>query len=146
MTEFEAQNADFEAVVRDSFKKQQIMAEMGAELISVEPGRTEIGMPFNDRLTQQDGFLHAGAITTLADSACGYAALSLMPAGSSVLAVEFKINFLSPVKGESVMAVGEVIKAGNTITVCRGQVYSREKGESKLAAQMQATMIRVEKG
>ena len=145
MSEFTAPNPDFEQVIRNSFGKQKIMSEMGAELISIEAGRIEIGTPFDERFTQQDGFLHAGAVATLADSACGYAALSVMPEGSEVLAVEFKINFLSPVRSENITAVGEVIKSGRTITVCRGQVFAVEKGKSRLAAQMQATMIRMKK-
>ena len=98
-------------------------------------------MPFDQRFTQQNGFLHAGIVTTLMDSACGYAAFTLMPPGSRVLSVEFKVNFLSPAQGESFRAEGHVIKPGKTLTVCEGKFYALDGDKEKLVAIMQATMI-----
>ena len=143
MTKFEPQNPDYKAVVKSSFECQNIMATLGAKLVSITPGRAEIEMNFDKRFTQQHGFLHAGTVTTLADSACGYAALSLMPPDSAILAVEFKVNFLSPAQGERFTAIGDVLKGGKTITVCQGQVFAHKNGNLKLVAQMQATMMRL---
>jgi uncharacterized protein (TIGR00369 family) len=98
-------------------------------------------MPFDEKMTQQDGFLHAGAITTLVDAACGCAAYTLMPAGARVLSVEFKINLLSPADGDVFLARGKVIKPGRTITVCVGKFFSFKDHKEKLSALMQATMI-----
>lgn len=134
---------NFEARVRESFSKQTIMNSIGAELKTVEPGRIVIEMPFNKNYCQQNGFLHAGVITTIVDSACGYAAISLMPEGSDALTVEFKINLLSPAVGEKIVAIGKVIKAGKTITISSGEVFSvNNKGEQKQIALMQATLIK----
>lgn len=120
------------------------MELIGAELEDVEPGVVAIRIPYRNDLTQQHGFLHAGIVTTIADSACGYAAFTLMPAGSSVLSIEFKINLLAPAKGESFLAKGTVIKPGNTITVCSGEVYAMRAGTRKLIATMMATMMRLQ--
>jgi uncharacterized protein (TIGR00369 family) len=108
----------------------------------VEPGAVDIALPFDPRLTQQHGFLHAGAIATVADSACGYAALSLMAPGFAVLSVEFKINMLAPASGRLFLATGRVLRAGRNITVCAGEV--RADGGEKIIAAMQATMMAVE--
>ena len=115
---------------------------IGARLASIEPGTVEIALPFRADLTQQDGYLHAGVVTTIADSACGYAAFSLMPAGSSVLSVEFKVNLLRPARGESFIARAEVIKAGRTLSVVRADVFAiAENSERELVATMQGTMM-----
>jgi uncharacterized protein (TIGR00369 family) len=114
---------------------------IGAELVKVVPGEVEIQIPYRHDLTQQHGFLHAGIITTIVDSACGYAAFSLMPPDASVLTVEFKVNLLSPAKGELFVARGKVVKPGRTITVCSGEVFSMDDEEPKLLATMTATMI-----
>jgi uncharacterized protein (TIGR00369 family) len=98
-------------------------------------------LAFRDDLTQQHGFLHAGTIAALADSACGYAALTLMPVGADVLSIEFKVNMLSPAKGDAIVARGEVIRAGRTIMVCRADVYALSGLEEKLVAAMQGTMM-----
>ncbi len=127
--------------VRASFDKQKLMATMGATLESVSAGAVAIRLPFRDDLTQQHGFLHAGAIASVADSACGYAALSLMPADAGVLSIEFKINMLSPARGDAIVARGEVIRAGRNIMVCRADVYSITGSDEKLVAAMQATMM-----
>jgi uncharacterized protein (TIGR00369 family) len=132
---------DFEPRVRASFAKQQLMTTIGATLDRVESGRVDIRMPFRDDLTQQHGFLHAGVIATIADSACGYAALSLMPSRADVLSIEFKVNMLSPAKGDAIVARGEVIRAGRSIMVCRADVYSITGADEKLVAAMQGTMM-----
>jgi uncharacterized protein (TIGR00369 family) len=100
-----------------------------------------ISAPFHERFTQQDGFLHAGVVTTLMDSACGYAAYTLMPENSRVLSVEFKVNFLSPAVGELFRAEGCVVKSGKTISVCEGKLFAIQDEGEKLVAMMQATMI-----
>ncbi len=141
---FAAQNPDFDERVQSSFAKQAVMNLMGAELIKVLPGEVEIRLPFRSDLTQQHGFLHAGIITAIVDSACGYAALSLMPAGSSVLTVEFKVNLLTPAKGETFIARGTVVKPGRTITVCSGEVYAESSDEPKLIAMMTATIMAIQ--
>jgi uncharacterized protein (TIGR00369 family) len=109
--------------------------------VKVIAGEVEIHLPFRKELTQQHGFLHAGIIATIADNACGFAALSLMPPDASVLTVEFKVNLLSPAKGEQFVARGKVIKQGQTITVCSGEVFSIVEDEPKLVASMVATMM-----
>jgi uncharacterized protein (TIGR00369 family) len=128
--------------VREDFARQRFMQWIGAVLERVEPGVVTIGLPFREELTQQDGYLHAGVITTIADSACGYAAYSLMPPGANVLSVEFKVNLLRPAQGESFLAEATVLKAGATLTVTRCDVYARQGQQSRLVASMQATMIR----
>lgn len=115
---------------------------IGARLGLVEAGIVEIVLPFRQDLTQQNGYLHAGIVTTIADSACGYAAFSLMPAGSSVLSVEFKVNLLRPARGESFVARAKVIKAGRTLSVTRADVFAvNEDSERELVATMQGTMM-----
>jgi uncharacterized protein (TIGR00369 family) len=121
------------------------MHTLGATLSSVHAGEVVIEMPVSSAVSQQHGFVHAGAVTSIVDSACGYAALTLMPEGSEVLAVEFKINFVAPAVGAHIRAVGSVIKAGKTITLARGEAFAvSSQGEEKLVALMQATMIRRE--
>lgn len=132
---------DFADRVRSSFARQGIMTHMGAQLLRVLPGEVENSLSFRQELTQQHGFLHAGVITTIMDSACGYAALSLMPAGASVLTVEFKVNLLNPAKGAQFVARGMVVKSGRTLTVCSGEVLVVDSGNPQLIATMTATMI-----
>lgn len=115
------------------------MATLGAELVSVSPGEVVIELDHREDLVQQNGFLHAGATTAVVDSACGYAALSMMPEGSDVLSVEFKVNLLAPAAGKRFRAVGKVIKAGRTLTVCQGELQALDTG--KTVALMTATMI-----
>lgn len=135
---------NFAARVRASFDKQKLMTTVGAKLETVEAGAVSIRLPFRDDLTQQHGFIHAGAIASVADSACGYAALSLMPADAGVLSIEFKVNMLSPAKGEAIIARGEVIRAGKKIMVCRADVFSINGAEEKVVAAMQGTMMVME--
>ena len=139
---FQPSNPSFEAEVRSSFSRQRAMSHIGAQLERVEPGNIEISLPFHADLTQQSGYLHAGIVTTIADTACGYAAYSLMPPHSEVLSVEFKVNLLRPAKAESFLAVAEVIKPGRTLTVVRADVFGIDEEQKRdLVATMQATII-----
>ncbi len=133
-------NPSFAEEIKQSFAKQTIMTLIGASLSRVDPGIVEITLPYRADLAQQHGYLHAGIVATIADSACGYAAYSLMPVGSEVLSVEFKVNLLRPAKGETFLAVAEVVKSGKTLTVVRADVFGL--GQSKeLIATMLGTMI-----
>ncbi|MBD0413046.1 PaaI family thioesterase [Oryzicola mucosus] len=135
---------NFEERVRASFARQAAMRTIGAELTLVTPGIVEIEMPYASSLTQQHGFLHAGVISTAMDSACGYAAFSLMPENSGVLTIEFKVNLLAPGKGERFLFRGSVTKPGRTIVVADGQAYAfAADGEAKLIATMTGTMMTV---
>ncbi|MCO5160216.1 MAG: PaaI family thioesterase [Mesorhizobium sp.] len=135
---------DYEERVRSSFARQVVMATIGAELTSVTPGTVEIEMPYSVALTQQHGFLHAGIISTALDSACGYAAYSLMPPDAAVLTIEFKLNLLSPGRGERFLFRGSVTKPGRTIIVADGQAYAYSAdGEARLIATMTATMMTI---
>ena len=134
-------NPSFAAEINESFAKQTIMGLIGAELTRVEPGLIEITLPYRADLAQQHGYLHAGIVTTIADSACGYAAYSLMPPNSEVLSVEFKVNLLRPAKGEMFSAVAEVVKSGKTLTVVRADVFATGEGRRDLVATMLGTMI-----
>ena len=135
-------NPDFENAVRASFARQAIMNLIGAELRTVEPGIVEISLGYRPELTQQNGYIHAGVLTTIADSACGYAAFSMMPAGAGVLSVEFKVNLLRPARGQSFLARAEVVKAGRTLTVVRADVFGIEESAARaLVATMQGTMM-----
>lgn len=134
---------DFAARVRASFARQTFMATLGAELAAVEPGLVVVELAFRDDLVQQHGFLHAGVVTSVVDSACGYAALSLMPAGTGVVSVEFKVNLMAPAVGERFRATGRVVRAGRTLTVCAGEMHALKDGASAPSpiAIMQATMM-----
>lgn len=134
---------EFERRVRASFAKQRFMATLGAQLEHVEPGQVTIGVPFDAALTQQHGFLHAGAVTAVVDSACGYAALSLMPPDTAVLSVEFKLNLLAPATGEHFRGVGKVLRAGRTLSVCTGELRAVQSSRETVVAVMQATMMTV---
>ena len=138
--------AEIAARVRDSFAKQTIMATLGASVLAVRPGEVEIVLPFGDHLLQQHGFIHAGAVATIADSACGYAALSVMPADAAVLTTEFKINLLSPAKGDRLRAVGRVVRSGRTLVVTLGEVFAETAGASKQIAMITASMMVVSTG
>ena len=141
----QASNPAFVEEVKESFAKQTVMSLIGGELARVEPGIIEITLPYRHDLTQQHGYVHAGIITTIADSACGYAAYTLMPPGSDVLAVEFKLNLLRPAKGETFTARAEVIKSGRTLTVVRADVHAFTGDQRELVASMQGTMMRLER-
>jgi uncharacterized protein (TIGR00369 family) len=127
----------FVARIRASFQRQKAMALIGATLTVVEPGQVEVALPWRDDLTQQKGFIHGGIIGMIADTACGYAAFSLMPADSSLVTVEYKINILAPARG-ALVARGKVIRPGRTLTVTRGEVYAED---GKHIASMQQTLM-----
>ena len=134
-------DSDVAARVRDSFARQGLMAHLGAELAELSSGRVLIRLPYRDELTQQDGFFHAGASSAIADSAGGYAGLTVFPAGSSVLTVEYKINLVAPARGEHLEAVGSVIRSGRTLTVCQLEVFVVAGSERTLVAVGQQTLF-----
>lgn len=140
---FIPEHGEFESRVRSSFERQQFMATLGAALGRVEPGFVEIHLPITQALSQQHGFVHAGAVASIADSACGYAALTLMGADSGVLAVEFKINLMAPAAGESLVARGRVIRAGRTLSVCQAEVAAVTGEVEKDVALLVATIMNV---
>lgn len=123
-----------------SFGAQGLMTTLGAELVQVTAGEVHIALWPRSELSQQHGFMHAGAITSVVDSACGYAALTMAPAGHEVMTIEFKVNFMRPAAAERFLAIGKVIKAGRSITVCQGQVLGEQDGQRRDIALMQATM------
>src|SRR5262249_49404886 len=129
--------------VRSSFAAQQLMATIGARLTLVAAGEIEIRVPFRPELTQQHGFLHAGVVTSALDSACGYAAFSLMPEDVGVLTVEFKTNLLAPARGEELIARGRVLRAGRTITVCQADASMLTAAGETSVATMLATIMTV---
>jgi len=134
---------NYEVKVRASFARQQMMKTLGAELSAVGRGATEIRFPFAESLSQQHGYLHAGAVTSILDSACGYAALTVAPQGSEVLSVEFKVNLLSPANGDSFLARANVKRAGRTLAVCAADAFAVTSEGERLIATMLATMIYV---
>lgn len=141
MADFIAQNPDFEAAVRESFARLRLMNTISANLVQVEPGEVEVALPFQEGLGQHHGFMAAAVLTAIADVACGYAAMSLMPAGASVLTVEYKVNFVAPAQGERMVARARVVRPGRTVTTCTADVFGMTGGQEKLVAIMLATMI-----
>ena len=129
--------------VEASFKKQGLMAHLGAKLSRVEPGQCEIELPYREELLQQHGFFHGGGIAAIIDTAGGYAALSLFEPGDGVLTVEFKINCLSPALGEKLIAKGEEVKSGQTLAITKGEVIAVDKNKEVLCALMQQTIMRM---
>ena len=140
----ERADPEIAARVQASFDRQAFMATLGARLASIAPGHVVIEWPFASHLTQQHGFLHAGVVASIADSACGYAALSLMPRGVAVLSVEFKVNLMKPAAGERFRAVGRVIRAGRTLSVCAAEVEAWQGDQQTIIAVMQGTMMAVD--
>jgi len=135
------QDPDFEARVRRSFGKQSVMETIGARMTEVAPGATTIALAVAPHICQQHGFVHAGIVSTIADSACGYAALSLMPAGAGVLTAEFKINLLAPAAGDRLEARGRVVRAGRMLTVAQAEVEAIDGERRKTVAVMTATLV-----
>jgi uncharacterized protein (TIGR00369 family) len=129
--------------IADSFAKQAFMTTLGARLVRISTGEIEIELPVSAHLTQQHGFVHAGAVASIADSAAGYAALTTMPAGVGVLTAEFKINLLAPAAGERLLARGKVIKAGRTLTLAMAEVFAISGGTPKLCAMLTATCMTI---
>lgn len=138
---FEPSDPDWAAKVRDSFSRQKVMAFIGARLADVGPGWCEIHLPHREELTQQHGYIQAGIIAAIVDNAGGYAGYTLMPAGSTVLTVEYKINHLAPGDGELLIAVGEVVKPGRNLVIARGDVYVVKQGKTRHCATMQQTLM-----
>lgn len=143
VSRFEPLDPDFAARVARSFAAQAMMTHLGAALVRVEPGLCEIALPFRAELTQQHGFLHAGAVISIADSAAGYAASSLMPADAAVLTVELKVNLLAPARGERFGAIGRVRRAGRTLTVAEAEVVAWQDGRATQVALLLGTMMAV---
>jgi uncharacterized protein (TIGR00369 family) len=131
----------FEARVRESFSRQRHMATLGAEIVFIAPGEVHLALPFAEQFCQQNGFMHAGAIASVADSANGYAAYTLAPPDTDVLAVEFKINLLAPARAEGFLACARVLRAGRTLTVCQAEVFTTGATERLLIATMLSTII-----
>jgi uncharacterized protein (TIGR00369 family) len=134
---------DFQERITASFKSQGLMATLGAQLVSVAEGEVQIELPFSEKISQQHGYVHAGAITSVVDSACGYAALSKAPAGCEVVTAEFKINLIRPAVGERFLAIGRVHNSGKLLTVCTGEVRAFSGTTWKVVAIMQATIVNV---
>ena len=141
MPAFEPRDPGWEARVRASFARQTVMTTIGARLGRVAPGAVDVELPFRADLCQQHGFLHAGIVTTIADTSCGYAALSLMEPGASVLTVEFKLNLLAPARGERLLARGRATRPGRTLTVCQADVVAVQDGAETPVATMLATLM-----
>jgi len=130
--------------IRSTFGRQTVMQTYGAELTALTDEHVEIRMPYAPQFAQQHGFLHAGVVSALVDTACGLAALTLMPRGAAVLAVEFKVNLVAPARGESFVARGRVLKSGRTLSVCSGDVHALEDGAEKLVATPCSTCMTLE--
>jgi uncharacterized protein (TIGR00369 family) len=145
VSESKPMDPNYEARVRSSFEKQNVMKTIGAVLTRIVPGEVVIELSYDASLTQQHGYLHAGIVTTVVDSACGYAAYTLMAPDSEVLTIECKVNFMAPARGERFRGIGKVLRSGRTITVCSGDVVAMENGKEKGVATMLATMISVAK-
>lgn len=143
MAHHTAQDPNYEQRVRDSFARQQFMTTVGATLGRVEPGEVLIAVPFGTPLTQQHGFLHAGVVAAVIDSACGYAALTLMEPGVGVMSVEFKVNLLAPAVGNRFVAIGRVVRAGRTITACQGELRAVQDEGEVVVALLQGTMMAI---
>ena len=143
MRTFAAADAGYEARVRESFSRLALMRTIGARLLRIEAGAIDIEMVVRHDLTQQHGYVAAAIVTAIVDTACGYAAMSLMPAGAGVLTVEYKVNFLSPARGERLLARGWAVKPGRTLTVCAGEAYALSDGREKIVATMLGTMMQL---
>lgn len=130
--------------VQASFDKQGLMRTLGASILRIAPGEVEIALSPGPAVSQQHGFVHAGAVSAIADTAAGYAALSLMPPGAGVLTTEFKINLLAPAVGERILARGRVVKAGRTLTLAQTEVFAEADGKERLVALLTATLMTIE--
>jgi uncharacterized protein (TIGR00369 family) len=139
---FQPKDPNFADRVRASFARQRMMQTLGVEITRLAPGEIELAMPYEAAFTQQHGFIHAGIMTTVLDSACGYAAFSLMPTDAAVLTVEFKTNLLAPAKGERFLFRAHVVKPGRTLTVCDGQAFALENlADERQVATMNGTLM-----
>jgi len=138
---FQPQDPNYRIRVENSFARQKAMVTLKITLARIEPGEIELTFPYQEELTQQHGFIHAGVLATALDSACGYAAFSLMPPQAAVLTIEFKTNLLAPAQGEFFRVVGRVVKPGRTITVCQAEAFACRQGQSRLVASMTGTLM-----
>ena len=143
MSSFIPKDTQYEAKVKDSFECQQVMKTVGARVLGIMPGQAELGFGYHTKLTQQHGFIHAGIISTVLDSAYGYAAFSPLPNDKPLLIIEFKINLLSPPQGEMFIAIGKVKKAGRIITVCVGDLFFACNNQRKLVTTITGKMITI---
>ena len=141
--EFVIRDPDYQKRIRQSFSRQGFMALLDAEMTTLEPGICEIGVNFRPDLTQQKGYFHGGVLGTLADTACGYAAYSLMAAEDSLLTVEYKINITGPGDGDRIIARANVVKAGRRLTICEGRLYNETSGQRTECGLVMATMMRL---
>ena len=143
-TQFKPTNPDYQRIVRDSFARQGLMTTLGARIVALEPGLCVVEMPYAPQFSQQQGFFHGGAIGAIADTAAGYAAYSLMPAGAEILTVEFKINLIRPAVPPILRAEGHVLRPGRTLTVCRADIYHQGADGLEACALLQSTLMRVD--
>lgn len=134
---------DFKERIAASFNAQGLMSTLGAKLVLIEDGEVHIELPFSPQLTQQHGYIHAGAITSVVDNACGYAALTKAAPGCEVVTAEFKVNFVRPALGDRFLAIGKVQSSGKMLTVTTGEVLAFTGAASKVVALMQATIVSV---
>ena len=144
MATFQPADEDYANRVRDSFARQGIMTHIGAEMAEVEPGACEIRLPYGSHVSQQHGFFHGGVVASIADSAAGYAGFSLMPVGSGVLTVEFKINLVAPADGQLLIARGRVVRPGRTLTVSHADVFIVKDGHERVCAVLQQTLMTIQ--
>jgi uncharacterized protein (TIGR00369 family) len=144
MTNIAVQDADFAGRVRASFGRQPFMVHLGAEIVHLAPGECDIAIAYRRELTQQHGYVHGGALASIADSAAGYAAYTLMPADASILTVEYKLNILRPGEGEAMIARGRVVKPGRTLTVVRADVFARRGAEETMVLTSLQTLMRLD--
>lgn len=141
---FSPKDPEFDPRVRASFARQQVMATLGIEISQLSPGAIELTMPYSPAFTQQHGFVHAGIVATGLDSACGYAAFSLMPANTGVLTVEFKTSLLAPAQGQRFIFQAQVVKPGKTLTFCEAKALAKDgEAEPRLVASMTATLMAI---
>jgi uncharacterized protein (TIGR00369 family) len=140
-TLFQVQDPNYRVRVENSFARQKAIATLKITLARLDPGEVELTFPYQEELTQQHGFIHAGILATALDSACGYAAFSLMPPEAAVLTVEFKTNLLAPAQGDFFRVVGRVVKPGRTITVCQAEAFACRQNQSRLVASMTGTLM-----
>ncbi|MFI5011066.1 MAG: PaaI family thioesterase [Hyphomicrobiales bacterium] len=143
MPSFEPKDRDYHEKAASVLERQAVMRTLGVAIIRIVPGEVELTMPYAEAFAQQNGFLHAGIVTTVLDTACGCAAFTLMPAGANVLTVEFKTNLLAPARGERFGFRAHVVKPGRTITVCDAQAFALNKGVERLIASMTGTLMAI---
>ena len=141
MRSFTAADPGYEERVRASFSRLAFMGTIGARLLKVAPGAVDIDVAIREDLTQQHGYVSAAIVTAIVDAACGYAAMSLMPAGAGVVTAEYKVNFIAPARGDRLLARGRVVKAGRALTVCTGEVDALDAGAPTAVATMLGTMV-----